>query len=579
MAWTAFELPKLPDAMSVASDGLKDISEAVRALMGILKTSVEILAALDVSGVTPAQLVVKAAVEAIQTSIKSLLEDAGVYVLFVPVRRKVVLSPAVEAALAAVGIPSLPQGEVSPSLTKIDPSLGVASADGGNAGFLRTVVESLDDVGDASRPRFSPTDAVAGFYVVAGASDYSKLLSFASTINALFSTRRSGSSLDVPDLPVPQNLRVKAVPDAKGVTALLEWDGQLPIVKVPTLGDSVVQVTQVCVIRSKSPSILSRFTVQDIFGTGKLSTGKKVGIDDYEIEVLSVFDYQGVGLRNSYYDTTELTKGTPYYYTIGYNLKVGTSEEIAQGTADEVGFRRLSNAVKMYFTGQAQKSGAGTAPDWIRTPSVVDLLPDLAGVIRQLLAFLEQMGGTVTGYGDMLKGYAKFLEGEIKAFQAVVAEVTLVIDKLVALTGSATTGAYFKPFAGVGGTDFLVKDLAQSLFGNDPARPSFDAGDEFVMGMVVLAGAPSPAALAPVQAALDVLFGSSGSALSPITEAVKIIGTAVAVAEQQFSDSRFPPPPVGQPLVGADDDGKRDLNCPAPVESNPVLGDDFKPKE
>lgn len=596
MAWTAFELPKLPDGLSAASNGLNTISGAVGTLMGMLKTAVEILAALDVSGLNPAQLIIKAAVEAIQQAIKSLLEDSGVYVLLVPVRRQVVISPLVESALAAVGLPGLPPGQISPTVAKmtaVDAGTALSSflfnsssADGGNAGFLRTVVESIDDPGDAGRPQFGENDAVAGFYILAGAADFSKLLGLTSTLNALFATKRSGSSLDVPDLPVPQNLRVKAVPGPDGkVTALLEWDTQLPLVKVPTLGDTVVQVTEFCVIRSKTPSLLSRFTVQEVFGSGNLSVGKKIGVGDDEIEVIAVEEYVGTGLRSNYYDTSELEAGKPYYYTVGYNMSVGSAIDIAQGSAQDVGFRRLSNAAKLYYTGRAERSGAGTAPDWIRTPSVVDLLPDVSGLIRQLLAFLEQMGGTTSGFGDMLRGYAKFLEQEIENFQGLVDAVAGQIDKLTALTSVPTdVGVYFKPFGGVGGVEYMIRDLASALSDStDDGRPPFDSGDEFVTGIVVLAGAPTEAGLVGVKTMIDTLFGGASADASPLATAVSVISTAVVEAEQQvFTDAFTPggtPAADSAPLVGADDDGEKDLNCPLPVTSNPTLGDDFKPKE
>lgn len=600
MSWKAFELPKLPAGVDTAVGSVSSIVGALTAILQIVKAIADLLAKLDLLGLSPAQLIIKAAVAAIEAALEALLKDTGVYLLLVPVSKRIVIPPVVAAALDAAGLKELPPRQLSGELLQVQASLAstgdaataqyftsAMGASAGNKAFLRAVIESMYDEGDSNRPQLDPNDHVAGIVVIAGATDVIGLMSFVGAISSLIAPGNPGGGLTAAEIPVPQGLRAKSVASKTGFAVRLEWQFQQPLVSLPTLDLSAL-VTQVAIIRSKSSSFYTKRTPAEVFGSSKLSKGMKAGVGDEQIEVLDIVDYTGLDMKSSYLDDTKLDHDKAYYYAVSFNITLGSETDIASGGGDERGFLSLSNVAKVAKEEKpVLRSGSGTAPDWIRTPRVIDILPDLGFLIRQLTSLVAQFGNFTSGFGDMLKGYVKYLEQEIENFEQMVETVNGVVTRLSQLSLlNVGAGAYARTFAGTGGTEFFANDLTQSLSpdNTDPKRPPFDH-DEFTAGMVILAAAPSADGLVAVQAMLSELFGSSEQP-GPLQAAIDQIDVVLAEAEQKFfgDDMRTSgkPKPTVQalfpPRVGADDDGVKDVNCPAPLVSSVTFGDDFAPQ-
>jgi len=576
--WSNFELPKLPSGVSDAANSFTSVLDTLTTTLKVFQSVLQMLSATEIANLSATQVAIKAATDAISSAIQSLKQDAGVYILFVPPRKRLVVSSVVEAALKRVGM-SLKEFLATAQKVGLDATLAgddtelrryfeeVAGASGGNPGFLRTVFDSLNDEGDVNRPQLSPTDAIYGACVVAGSSDYAQLLNFLLAFKTLFGTNQPGAEMLPSQFPVPEGVTARATLDG----VFVEWVHSPGLVELPAL-DLSVAVRRATVIRSRSAKLLGVTNVADVFGTVTLSKGLKAGAGDDAVEVVAVLE----GSQNTYLDVSA-TDRVPFYYAVSYHWTTGSMLELLAGLGDERGFVRLSNVAKANPLNAlgSSLSAKGVPPDWIRTPSVAAVIPDLARLLGRLESAVAQFSGATTGYGDMLKKYLEYLGTEITKYEELATDLGGTIRRLTSMLDTdMNVGMYAKQIEGVGGTDFLKTDLAAAFAPSsiDPQRPPFDRGDEFVGGLVVIVTAPTAAALAPAKALLSQLLLSSSAAGSAVTVALEQIDAVLDAAEREIlGDAMLP---TSRPVLGEADPG----NCPK-VRPASVFGDDFKTQE
>lgn len=538
MAWQTFKLPLPPTSISTAVEGLKTIASTTSTSLVLVKELLQALSATATTTLDASQLAIQTAVTAVDTAITALTEDSGVYVLMVPASSRVLipenvkqaltyniaLSPTVQGlntqALFANETMSAPQTVILQSLF---------SATGGNAGFVRTVLESLDDLGDANRPQLTDTDAVAGMYLVAGASSFADLIPFTNGMSALLAPGKP-TALDAPAIPNPQNLRAKII--AEGAVHL-QWAAQEPVVELPTLG-MFARVTEVAVIRSTSITFLSANTPYAVFGVSKLTKGLKT--DDGQTEVIDVAAYSEEDSPTTYTDTSAHKLGATYHYAVSFRVTVGTSQQISQGSGSDMTYLRLSNAARVYFSKTEQgapRSITGVPPDWYRTARTVDLFPALGGLLSKVSTFTRQFGDTTRGYSDMLKTNVTALEQQIQGYTDLAAQLTAAVSAISSFSSVNLGTVSSRFFNGVGGTTFLRKDLVKA-FGDtsDPNRPPFD-GDEYVSGVIILATTPSAIAL------LNQILGSISAGVTAVSAALERIDVQLATLETAIFNEDF----------------------------------------
>jgi hypothetical protein len=590
-AWSSWQLPSVPSGLTSAASTAKTVTSTITKALSTVKDVLSTLSELEIDRTSAAQTLIKTAVTTLESSLTDLLKGSGVYVLAVPIRKHVVIPSVVQSAMDAVGISELPAAEQTLAFLNIssdlvdnnDPTFATQvakamSTDGGNAGFYRTVIESLTDDGDENRPQLSKNDAVTGFCIVAGAADYAMLSNFLSAFKSLTGPRRPSMAFDAPAMPVPQNVKARVVTGDKPQVKL-EWDEVQPFVPVPTLGTNA-EMYQVAVIRSQSSKLVTRYTAAEIFGTSKLTKGMTAGVGDDLIEVIDVFESSNTKIISDYYDTGLTLDGT-YYYAVSFNVKAGGSVAMMTGQSTEQGFAKLSNTVKVHAVLKAPASGSaksssGAPPDWIRTPSVVDLFPDISEAVNKLSLLLGSVTNYTATFGDTFKAYIQFLDQEIKEWEQLVESIAGPIQRLSGILSSMSSagGLYIHSIEGQGGLPFIMKDLGKAFLDKkDLTRPPFDSGTEFVTGLIVLAAAPTQVDLAPIKAALAALLQPNASEDSVIAAAIKEIDKQVAQVETVvFTDSRLLPPtdstvllPSGIPAIGSSDTGLD--NCPVPVTS------------
>lgn len=540
MPWKTFSLPTVPVPIGAAVDGLKTIASTASTALGLVKTLVESLSATAATSISVSQLAINTAIGTIQSAIEGITEDTGVYVLLVPPRSRVIIPGEVKAALSqSLAITPTPEGlntqamfaGETMSAEQATILRNLFSATGGNAGFVRSVIESFDDLGDANRPILAETDAVAGMYLVAGAPNIAALVPFTNGMSSLLSPGKP-TALDAPAIPCPQNLKAKVV---SGGAVRLQWAYQPPLVEIPALG-TFAKVTEVAVIRSTSVKMLSASTPQELFGSSSLSAGTKTG--DELTEVVAVVPYDEAAPESVYLDESDHEPSTGYYYAVSFHVKLGTSKELSEGGGTDLNFPRLSNVVKVYFSQEdhgTPRSIAGTPPDWYRTPRTIDLFPAMGNLMNQVAALTAQLGDTTTGYSDLLKENVKVIEQQIKGYTDLATKLTAASSAISAFSSINLGTVSSRSFSGVGGVDFIKKDIVEA-FGdtNDPARPPYD-GEEFVSGVVILATTPDAKTL------LETLLGSLSSGASEIAKALEKIDVALeAIEEAIFHEDMTP---------------------------------------
>ena len=540
MAWKSFQLPKVPGGITSAVDGLKTVASTTSTALTLVKGLVEALSATAVTSLSASQIAINVAVASIEAAVKALTEDTGVYVLLVPPRSKVIIPEAVKAALApSLFIAPTPAGLNTQAMfagqttTVQEDSIlrGLFSATGGNAGFVRQVTESFDDLGDANRPQLADTDAVAGMYIVAGASNIASIIPFTNGMSSLLAPGRP-TALDAPAMPTPQNLKAKVI---NGSAVHLKWDFHPALIEIPALG-TFAAVTEVAIIKSTSVKMLSATTCQGLFGSSQLSSSAKTG--DEKTEVVALIPHTGANFASSVLDATEHKPGAGYYYAASYHVKLGTSKELSTGGGTDLGFLRLSNVVKVYFPKDAHgtpRSVTGVPPDWYRTPRTIDLFPAVGDLLNQVAGLTAQLGQTTTGYGDLLKANVKVIEQQIQGYTDLAARLTATAASIASFSSINLGTVSSRSFAGTGGVNFIKMDLVKA-FGDtsDPNRPPFD-GDEFVSGVVILATTPNAVAL------LNQILGSVSSGVSAVASALEAIDVELSVIETAaFNDDMTP---------------------------------------
>ena len=583
-AWSAWEIPAVPSGLTSVVGTAKTISSTVTKVLGVVKDAASALAQLESPSSSIAQTAISQAVKTLESGLKSLLGDSGVYLLAVPVRKHVVVPPELTTALNAVGLTSLPPAQQSLDavaaqaavFSTTDPTFLAAlsaalSTDGGNAGFLRTVVESLSDTGDQSRPQLGDNDTVSGFCVLAGNADYTAMTGFLGSMKSLVGSGKPSVTVDVPAMPVPQNVRAQVV-TGSSLAVQLTWDAPMPYAALPVL-DTNVAMSQVAIIRSQSPKLVTKHTVMEIFGSTDLSTGMTVGVGDEEIKVLSVFDSAGALLVSDYTDKDLGTEGI-YYYSVAFNMKAGSSTDMLTGTSKAQGFNKLSNVVKVQAVSSTQaaatKSALGQPPDWIRTPSIVDVFPDLSEVIGKMSSLVGSLGSYTANFGDALTSYVTFLDSEIKNWEQLVENITGPLERISGVLSSLSSagGLYIHKFQGTGGNTFLINDLTHALLDKtDSTRPPFDIGTEFVAGLIVIVVDPGQLDT------LSSLLSGTPSAPNPITDAIAALQLSTATAESKvFADNLQAVSAVpAVAAVGVVPDGCPPATTPATV----AFGNDF----
>ena len=533
-------VPNLEPILTKIKSFIDKLKAVIELVVGLIDMLLSFIAALA----DPLAALIRALLDQIRQLLNQYLEDVGLFALYVPFGKRMMynafglptdLTPNIATELqkpvlgensqrTSVSLFTTSNDINNPSLTPENRRFLVNANQysGGNAGFYRTVAASLTDSRDHCRPQFlSQNDYVAGGVMLFG-SDFdpfgflNTLFKFVGLFGDIFA-----ASSGIPDLPKPKNLRAEVIlgPSTRAhgesgtFQALLQWDSMnLPVSSLPDLGGIIVMPIRMAVIAVKNDiGVAGASNVMDLFETQALTKGMTNGNATVIEEKLFV-------PGETMYVTTELNSTRDDIWTFfvawslyGFNKK----DNPAKARPNDIGYWYLSNAARLT---PIQTASAGTPPDWIRTPSISELFPPLAWFMRRLVALIETFASYIPTAMEHLSKYIDFMRREILRYERIIQNILTEFKKLVNMLSVTTVGGFYtKMFSGQGGNAFFMNDLSSSLAEGYPNAPPFHNGDEYVAGLVVMAGGPQ-ARVAAAQPLLELIFGSPSSGSGGIAD-------------------------------------------------------------
>jgi len=491
--WKAFETHlKQPDLSGLIK--IIDMSrEVLNQLVNFLEKLLTFAGALD----DPLVALLQKVITELRETLEGLLDDAGGYVLHVPVRKKLMskffgigtgdVSLSWAGRLGIFGQETSPIGYNDPALTQF--LVDANRYNGGNVGFFKTVVDSLYDEGDLSRPQFlSEEDYIGGLTLIMGTSaDPLGFLDDIIQFGAMFGNSLGAKTM--PKSPRPKNLKAYTTKglQANNFDVMLTWDTmEVPVYTLPDLGGLILYPERYAIIRGKNTvEALSAKSVVDLVATRQLTQGLTCNGNSYEVI------YEGPYTMT---DVTYLDKDITaeyddsFYYAVAWKLKAYNNNDVQDDEHGiDVDYWNISNVVRVVPYVSLPES---TPPNWHRTSALADIFPAIAKLMRRLLTQVEMMESRVTGAAQFYQNYIDFLKREIYRYESILNDLLNDMEQLLQAFHMPNAGIYARTFHGLGGNDFFIADLAKSLLSTEEGSPPFHRGDEYVTGTIILAGGP-----------------------------------------------------------------------------------------
>jgi len=589
MNWQSLNLT-LPPAVATITQTIGTGLDAVKTALSIVQTQARAAqAVVQTEEGERVQLVnsaIQTALGTLTTFVNELLDSAGVYVLVVPLPKKGLVSLASrpnnpdepgsnfvqipqQNILNSLSTATAARVRQSPSFTQIfnpdDLFLG------GNAYFVKTLAEALYDPGDRNRPKFDPASYWTYTLLLAGASDVTSLLSAATFFDRLFATTRSANrvsaSRGVSDF-VPRGIRIS--PSGRGYFPVLEWERVPQSTALLSYDGARVVPTEYAVIRSTDFRAKTVTLVQDLFDDVNLREGQT---GRFGARVLKVAPYDGI--VNRFIDTSDQATGQPYFYHVAFKSRIEStagSESAAPSpprtrpngsprteppTTVENPYSLLSSCAEWRRPAnrtQLTDARLSVAPDWARSPSIATLLPGLDRLLDKALENLQTLGGASRNINETNNAYLDFLGREVDRLSRQVAEINGYLSQMQAIFATPDADVFTTIRQGQGSVGTFLSDVVLTVDDtSDPNRPSFDTGDEYVTGVVLLCVGPDPAPIAAAFAMLQGLFGppTTDDALAGIESIQTTLAQAEAAVATELAPVAFGedmrPRPIGEP--------------------------------
>lgn len=563
-------------------DKLKD-------LVSTIADALDVLANFLIGQIDALATLIQSLIDALTDIVESFLDDLGGYALYVPIRKRLAtnflglgdITPSwgggnPTSIFAEPTIEFNPHADKNPS--KANKSYVEANKyNGGNMGFWKTVEESIQDKGDRNRPQFQDEDDyVGGMIMLTGtALDPMSLLDSIWRLLGMFGNLFKFRGIT--EIPKPSGLRAYALTQPKDdggkFSVRLEWDPlDVPISQVTDLGNAIFVPEEVAIIRVKNDvqamayqNVVQAVGTRDLTEGLELGSAKVVSVDKYDPTTVTYLDKDiDAGLDDS------------FYYMVAWKLKAYKSQFAKESDVDSqaLGYWDLSNVARVTPFPNLPES---IRPDWVRTPSLAEMLPGLGYFVRKVLAQIQNFSAKLLAAGDLAEQYVQLLKDEVAKYEALANSILSELQKLNVLFNLPTTGIYTRTFEGVGGNAFFLNDLRASLCAHpdDPNAPPFTRGDEFVTGVVLLAGG-NKTAVKGFTDLLGLIFG--GSTSEKTAKALESVLEAAEELENTNFDDVFEVTETQQAeTVSQSDQDSLDeqLQCNSPEETQETFADDF----
>jgi hypothetical protein len=200
-------------------------------------------------------------------------------------------------------------------------------------------------------------------------------------------------------------------------------------------------------------------------------------------------------------------------------------------------------------------------------------MPPIAYFIQMVAGYIEALAARLEIPGNMLKDYVAFLKAEMLRYESIVSDILLQIQALTNLLRlpEKLGGVYIRAFEGTGGNQYLLSDLANSLSDGFPNAPPFHRGDEYVMGVILMAGGPK----ARVQASTALLRAIFASGSSEVESLADTLGEAIGGLEEATFGADLNATVETEATF---DESLQPLKlCTVPVADEITFGDDLQP--
>lgn len=548
----------VPDAIKQLANTVETIVGAIKVALNIQIGVLKVLASLVTDLLNAQALIIKAAIATIESALEPLLSDAQLHLLVIPFRKQTSyrledpnyyrtweLTDSDEA-LPEDKAAAKKERDINEQLRQLN------FYSGGNQGYLRTIMESLQDVGDDHRPQYDANSAIYAHVWVAGASDIIGILDALLTLEGLFGISLKSNSFVPRNLVrTPQDLILKQIIAPNGqMGTILSWTNPPAETSFPEFSNVRMRLHEIAIIRSTDDKVAVAKNWTDLFGgdqpkvLAKENTkGETNSLTSKNKKSQVIARFRCDGVRSSYLDNwSDFKKDVDYYYSVAfrYGVELPPGVDVFGSTVIDnfsiMDYKLLSSVQKTRFTKSITESSQSVKPDWVATPGVLSLIPDLQFYVLVLQHYLEAMANQLGGSNAALLSYIEFLEGEVRRYEDLVEQISGRIQKLLGLLKTPEAGIFTTSIAlESGGTDAFMRELLKRMLDEgDTSAPPFRTGTEFVAGIVLLAGAPNFAQLSAFQTFVELLFGTSSSVKTAFEQAVDSIDAVIKEQTEQL---------------------------------------------
>jgi len=422
----------------------------------------------------------------------------------------------------------------------------IANAKGGNEAFAKTVIESMYDDFDPNRPDYDESGAFYAVVIVVGGQSILEYYEYARALMSVFAeANKKNPMLPTTITRAPQDVRAQviAVPNSTKMGVRLQWTNAPAAQSLVEFDGIRVYINELAIVRSTDPNLANATDWSAIFGAEQppeLTDDEREKTNvrttaDGKTKLIRIFKYDGV--RTSYIDTDELTQNVDYYYTVAYRYSLAEpANDRGEVTYETQKYHNISNVVKARSSASAPSTHLSVAPNWDSHTSLLEVIPDLKYFMRLVQVFLQGLKSQASGPASALRSFSTFLQSEITRYNTFALEVRSRLTKLKGLAALPPAGIYVTTISGErGGTRAFTQELINRLTDetDTTAPPFFRKG--FTGGTVIFAGAPNPAALAPVETLMSLILGY-GSDDTPYEQALATIDNIVSEAETAAFD-------------------------------------------
>ena len=498
MSWAKLQIPSVvPPGVSQVASAVTSAADTLNSALTTVEDALSVVASLEASATDPTAAAIQQLIKGIQNTLTGLLKaNAGLHFLAVPIGK-------------VNGIPQVP---IIPGDIGFPTSLTASgyTGSGGNLGFYNTVNSACYDRGDISRPVYGVNDAITAAVVLFGSDDLGAVLDTCKAMAGLLGPL--STPLDAGQLPVPRNLKIRAIPVTPTITDPLiastaagtnstvafsiNWDPAPVVSSMAAYGGSVAAITKLIVYRDT----------------------KSFSSSTPQSQLVEYFTMPYNGLVTTFIDqNTDPTE--VYNYAVGYQVSVDS----VSGSSRLLSTVGISNVIigdaTLGLPGGVVFSH-GIPPDWKGVSNSLDLLLPVKEIVNLVNTYIGSLAGSIGSTTSSLDNIVTSMKSFIATNQAIIDKMSALTSTLTAALSTPALDLYSLQINGTGGVQFFLNELAASLMGN--GSPPFTEGTEAVAGFIILAGASDSAALAGAELVTSLFAGGGTAPILPPTSSTPI---------------------------------------------------------